>query len=115
MLLSACLYFTSTDGPDNMRLTVNGLNTTSFSVGSNLTMLCLSESDPPAHLQWAFRGNIMNETGTVLELFNVKEDQNGPYSCLAFNNQTSLYSNVTTHITISSTFLLILYSKTKNI
>ncbi|MEQ2206010.1 hypothetical protein XENOCAPTIV_020809, partial [Xenoophorus captivus] len=88
-------------GPDNMRLTVNGLNTTSFTAGSNLSMLCFTESNPPAHFHWTFRGNIVNVTGTMLELFNVREDQSGPYSCLAFNNLTNLHSSVTTHITIS--------------
>ncbi|MEQ2292028.1 hypothetical protein AMECASPLE_018961 [Ameca splendens] len=98
---SDSVNFTISYGPDNMRLTVNGLNTTSFTAGSNLSMLCFTESNPPAHFQWTFRGNIVNVTGTMLELFNVREDQSGPYSCLAFNNLTNLHSNVTTHITIS--------------
>uniref|UniRef100_A0A3B5MYX5 Ig-like domain-containing protein n=1 Tax=Xiphophorus couchianus TaxID=32473 RepID=A0A3B5MYX5_9TELE len=95
-------WFTLKNGPDHMRLTVNGLNITAFSAGSNLSMLCLAESNPPAQLQWGFRGNLVNATGTMLELFHVRADQSGPYSCLAFNNRTNLYSNVTTHITISS-------------
>uniref|UniRef100_A0A3B5Q622 Ig-like domain-containing protein n=1 Tax=Xiphophorus maculatus TaxID=8083 RepID=A0A3B5Q622_XIPMA len=87
------LYFYTVNGPDHMRLTVNGLNITAFSAGSNLSMLCLAESNPPAQLQWGFRGNLVNATGTMLELFHVRADQSGPYSCLAFNNRTNLYSN----------------------
>ncbi|XP_015254115.1 PREDICTED: carcinoembryonic antigen-related cell adhesion molecule 5-like isoform X1 [Cyprinodon variegatus] len=98
---SDSVNFTVSYGPDNMRVIVNELNNTSFSVGSNLSLLCLTESSPPAYLQWAFKGNIVNVTGTMLELSHVREDQSGPYSCLAFNNRTNLRSNVTTYITIS--------------
>uniref|UniRef100_A0AAQ5XC55 Ig-like domain-containing protein n=1 Tax=Amphiprion ocellaris TaxID=80972 RepID=A0AAQ5XC55_AMPOC len=74
-------------GPDNMALTVNGQNTTSFSAGSNLTILCSSQSNPPAQLQWAFRGELVNVTGPLLELSHVGEDQSGPYSCLSGSDQ----------------------------
>ncbi|XP_070823048.1 cell adhesion molecule CEACAM2-like [Chaetodon trifascialis] len=98
---SDSVNFTIVYGPDSMALTVNGLNTTSFSTGSNLTMLCSAQSNPPAQLQWAFRGELLNTTGPLLELFGVSEDQSGPYSCLAFNNNTNMNSNITTHIIIS--------------
>ncbi|XP_070767908.1 carcinoembryonic antigen-related cell adhesion molecule 1 [Enoplosus armatus] len=87
-----------------MALTVNGQNTASFSTGSNLTMLCSAQSNPPAQLQWAFRGELVNTTGPLLELFTVREDQSGPYSCLAFNNHTNTNSNITTHIVIAGIF-----------
>uniref|UniRef100_A0A671WD07 Ig-like domain-containing protein n=1 Tax=Sparus aurata TaxID=8175 RepID=A0A671WD07_SPAAU len=95
---------------DNMALTVNGNNSTSFSVGSNLTMLCSAQSNPPALLQWAVRGELVNTTGPLLELFSVSEDQSGPYSCLAFNNHTNMNSTITTNIMISSGFVCILTS-----
>ncbi|XP_044064759.1 carcinoembryonic antigen-related cell adhesion molecule 1-like isoform X2 [Siniperca chuatsi] len=93
--------FTISYGPDNMALTVNGQNITSFSVGSNLTMLCSAQSNPPAQLQWAFRGELVNVTGPLLELFSINKNQSGPYSCLAFNNHTNTNSNITTHIMIA--------------
>ncbi|XP_036071789.1 hemicentin-1 [Oryzias melastigma] len=89
-------------GPDNMALTVNGQETTSFTAGSNLTMLCSAQSNPAAQLQWAFKGALMNSTGTQLQLIHVTENQTGSYSCLAFNNNTSKYNNITRTITISS-------------
>ncbi|XP_059195083.1 hemicentin-1-like, partial [Centropristis striata] len=92
--------FTITYGPDNMAITVNGLNTTSFSIGSNLSMLCSAQSSPAAQLQWAFRGELVNTTGPLLELFSVSEDQSGPYSCLAFNNHINMNSNITTILLI---------------
>lgn len=87
-----------------MALTVNGQETTSFAAGSNLSMLCSAESNPAAQLQWAFKGELVNSTGTWLKLINVSENQTGSYSCLAFNNNTSKYNNITRYITISSMF-----------
>ncbi len=104
-LLSVFVSVSFSDGPDNMALTVNGQNTTFFSIGSNLTMLCSAQSNPPAQLQWAFRGELVNTTGPLLELFTVSEDQSGAYSCLAFNNHTNMNSNITTHIIIASEFV----------
>ncbi|XP_013875939.1 carcinoembryonic antigen-related cell adhesion molecule 5 [Austrofundulus limnaeus] len=93
--------FTISYGPENMALTVNGLSGTSFPVGSNLTMLCSVNSSPPAQLQWAFRGNLMNTTGAILQLFLVSQNQSGQYSCLAFNNRTNMLNSITKDITIS--------------
>ncbi|XP_078107950.1 carcinoembryonic antigen-related cell adhesion molecule 1 [Sander vitreus] len=93
--------FTISYGPDNMALTVNKQNTTSFLIGSNLTMLCSVQSNPPAQLRWAFRGERVNTTGPLLELFNVSESQSGAYSCLAFNNHTNMNSNITAYIMIA--------------
>nr|XP_019948219.1 PREDICTED: carcinoembryonic antigen-related cell adhesion molecule 5-like [Paralichthys olivaceus] len=89
--------FTIIYGPDNMALTVNG----SFLVGSNLTMLCSAQSNPPAQLQWAFRGAFLNTTGPLLELYGITEDHSGPYSCVAFNNQTNMNSSISSNIAIT--------------
>ncbi|KAM6909629.1 cell adhesion molecule CEACAM6-like [Xenentodon cancila] len=94
------VVFTISYGPDNMALTVNGLNRTSFPAGSNLTMICTADSNPPAQLQWALRGNLVNRTNTMLELFSVTEHQSGSYSCLAFNNRTNTHNKITKHVTI---------------
>uniref|UniRef100_A0A3B4WCP8 Ig-like domain-containing protein n=1 Tax=Seriola lalandi dorsalis TaxID=1841481 RepID=A0A3B4WCP8_SERLL len=101
---SAPVNFTI-NGPDNMALTVNGQNMTSLLVGSNLTMFCSAQSGPPAQLQWAFRGEFVNTTGPLLELYNVTEHQSGPYSCLAFNSHTNMNSNITSHIIIVSNWI----------
>uniref|UniRef100_A0A8C6NJZ0 Ig-like domain-containing protein n=1 Tax=Nothobranchius furzeri TaxID=105023 RepID=A0A8C6NJZ0_NOTFU len=82
----------SPDGPDNMALMVNGQSGTSFS------------SSPPAQLQWTFGGNPLNTTGRMFEVFNFQVQQSGSYSCVAFNNQTNMYSSITRYITISSEF-----------
>ncbi|KAI3361186.1 hypothetical protein L3Q82_013382 [Scortum barcoo] len=107
---SDAVNFTISYGPDNMALTVNGKNMTSFSIRSNLTMLCSAQSNPPAQLQWAFRGEPVNTTAPLLELFSVSKDQSGPYSCLAFNNHTNMNSSITTDIIIAGEFVSIVMS-----
>ncbi|XP_049902626.1 hemicentin-2-like [Epinephelus moara] len=97
---SDAVNFTISYGPDNMALTVNGQNTTSFPTGSNLTMFCSAQSNPPAQLQWAVGGELVNTTGPLLELFSVSEGQSGAYSCLAFNNHTNINSSITANILI---------------
>ncbi|KAM9724181.1 cell adhesion molecule CEACAM5-like [Menidia menidia] len=99
---SDAVNFIISYGPDNMALTVNGLNISFFPSGSNLTMLCAADSNPPAQLQWAFRGKLLNRTDTLLKLHYVVEAQSGPYSCLAFNNHTQTHNHITTHIVISN-------------
>lgn len=95
----------SSDGPDNMALTVNGQNSTSFPAGTNLTMLCSAQSNPPAQLQWAVRGELVNATSHLLELSSVNQGQSGEYTCLAFNNHTDMKSSVTKHIVIAGRFV----------
>uniref|UniRef100_A0A3Q3GAQ5 Ig-like domain-containing protein n=1 Tax=Labrus bergylta TaxID=56723 RepID=A0A3Q3GAQ5_9LABR len=109
---SDSVNFTITYGPDNMALTVNGQNTTSFSVGSNLTMLCSVQSNPPAQLQWAFRGELVNTLGPLWELFSVSKEQSGPYSCVAFNNHSNMNSTITTNILISNNTSLVEFNDT---
>ncbi|CAJ1062607.1 carcinoembryonic antigen-related cell adhesion molecule 1-like [Xyrichtys novacula] len=99
--ISDSVNFTIIYGPDNMALTVNGQNTTSFTAGSNLTMLCSAQSNPPAQLQWAFKGELTNTSGPLWELLGVTKDQSGPYSCLAFNNRTNMNSMITMNILIA--------------
>ncbi|XP_074539159.1 cell adhesion molecule CEACAM2-like isoform X2 [Halichoeres trimaculatus] len=98
---SDSVSLTITYGPDNMALTVNGLNTTSFPAGSNLTMLCSAQSNPPAELRWAFQGQPVNTSGPLWELMSVTKDHSGLYSCLASNNHTNLNSTITKNILIA--------------
>lgn len=101
---SCCVDYSS-DGPDHMVLTVNGHSTTSFPVGSNLTMLCSAQSSPPAQLEWEIRGEPQSTKGPILEVFGFTEEQTGLYTCHAFNNYTNASSSVTKHIVIAGELL----------
>ncbi|XP_072316976.1 cell adhesion molecule CEACAM5-like [Eucyclogobius newberryi] len=87
--------FTIYYGPDNMNLTLG-----SHTVGSNVTAVCSVESHPPAQMQWVFKEQLLNTTGSELELYHVTEGQSGSYSCFAFNNETNLSHNVTGYLEI---------------
>ncbi|XP_061146135.1 carcinoembryonic antigen-related cell adhesion molecule 1-like isoform X2 [Syngnathus typhle] len=95
--------FTVIYGPDNVTLTVNDQHAAaaSFVSGSNLTVRCSAQSGPPALLHWAFEGHFLNTTGPSLELVHVNQEQSGPYSCLAFNNETNRSNNITEYILIT--------------
>lgn len=84
-----------------MALTVNSQNSTSFPVGSNLTLLCSAQSSPAAQLQWAVRGMLLNVAGPVLEMTTVRREHSGDYTCLAFNSHTNMRSSVTRHILVT--------------
>ncbi|XP_041650193.1 carcinoembryonic antigen-related cell adhesion molecule 1 [Cheilinus undulatus] len=72
-------------------------NGTSDSVKFTIT----SQSNPPAQLQWAFKGVLVNTTGPLWKLLSVSKDQSGLYSCMAFNNHTNMNSTITKNILIS--------------
>lgn len=84
-----------------MALTVNSQNSTSFQVGSNLTLLCSAQSSPAAQLRWAVRGTLVDAAGPVLELSTVSQEQSGDYTCLAFNTHTHMRSSVTKHLLVT--------------
>lgn len=91
----------SPDGPDNMALTVNGQNSTSFPAGSNLTLLCSGQSSPAAQLRWAVRGVLVDAAGPLLQLSTVSQEQSGDYTCLAFNGHTNARSSITKRILVT--------------
>lgn len=88
--------FTIYYGPDKMSLTLG-----SYTVGSNVTVGCSAESNPPAQMQWAFEGKLLNRSGSVLELYNVTKSQSGYYACVAFNNVTNTSNNITGYVQIT--------------
>ncbi|KAK0139786.1 Carcinoembryonic antigen-related cell adhesion molecule 5 [Merluccius polli] len=87
-------------GPDHMELRGNGQNISDFLLGSNLNISCSAKSHPTAQFQWAFQGDVLNTTGPDMMLYSISEKHSGLYSCLAYNNVTQMYSNITKHINI---------------
>ncbi|CAL9705205.1 unnamed protein product [Knipowitschia caucasica] len=82
--------FTIYYGPDNMNVTLG-----SHTTGSNVTAVCTAQSNPAARMHWTFGGELLNSSGSELELYHVTKEQSGLYSCVAFNNETKLSHNVT--------------------
>lgn len=62
-----------------------------YETGSNITLNCSTVSAPPALVSW-FKDEVrLSETGPLLKLNKVQEDQSGNYSCQAFNSKTLRY------------------------
>ncbi|CAL8247465.1 unnamed protein product [Lota lota] len=87
-------------GPDHMELRGNGQNISDFILGSDLNVSCSAQSNPSAQFQWAFQGDVLTTTGPDLKLYSVSKKHSGMYSCLAYNNVTQMYSNITKSINI---------------
>ncbi|XP_059365050.1 carcinoembryonic antigen-related cell adhesion molecule 5-like [Carassius carassius] len=78
-------------GPEKIAMTQTP--TDSFlKKGSNLTLACSAQSDPPAQLKWMFNGGEMPlKTTASITLTNVDETNSGNYSCVAYNAKTNRY------------------------
>ncbi|KPP60718.1 hemicentin-1-like, partial [Scleropages formosus] len=86
-------------GPSNISLTVSP-HVAAHRAGSDLTLSCSSESNPPALYQWAFDETTLHQKGSQLLLANVHQNQTGNYTCWAYNNVTLRFATATTWATI---------------
>ncbi|XP_073677601.1 cell adhesion molecule CEACAM1-like [Garra rufa] len=63
--------------------------------GSNLTLTCSAQSDPPAKLHWMFNGIKMPQKATqsqaIITITNIEGKHSGNYSCVAYNTKTNRY------------------------
>ncbi|MFT7800595.1 hemicentin-1-like [Arapaima gigas] len=86
-------------GPSDLTLTVNP-HAAAYRAGSDLTLSCSSQSNPPALYRWAFEGRFLDQKGSQLILANVHMNQTGNYTCWAYNDVTLRYTSVSTWATI---------------
>ncbi|XP_062395717.1 carcinoembryonic antigen-related cell adhesion molecule 5-like [Sardina pilchardus] len=94
-----CEVSNSANGPDSAVVSVTP-EASIYSVGSDITLSCSSESNPAAQVQWALNGTLLGREGPELRLDNVQTSQSGAYSCWAYNsktqrNMTSSATNIT--------------------
>ncbi|XP_026145933.1 carcinoembryonic antigen-related cell adhesion molecule 1-like, partial [Carassius auratus] len=92
--MSAPFTLTVSYGPEKVIMTQTP--TDSFlKKGSNLTLACSAQSDPPAQLQWMFNWTEMPQktmqSPANITLTNVEEKHSGSYSCVAFNVKTNRF------------------------
>ncbi|KAG8143506.1 hypothetical protein E2320_000729 [Naja naja] len=59
-----------------------------YAEGSNLTLSCQADSNPPAEYRWSFKNSI--HSGGIYQLFRLSSANNGTYICEASNNETKL-------------------------
>ncbi|XP_067217562.1 carcinoembryonic antigen-related cell adhesion molecule 1-like [Chanodichthys erythropterus] len=84
---SAPFNLTVSYGPE--KITVTKTPTDSFlKKGSNLTLTCSADSDPPAQLRWMFNGAELLQNA-IVTIPNLEEKHSGNYSCVAYNAKTN--------------------------
>ncbi|XP_033958130.1 cell adhesion molecule CEACAM5-like [Pseudochaenichthys georgianus] len=112
-------------GPSNTTMTITPMRS-AYITGSNITLSCSAESNPPAGVQWMFNGVHLNHFGPELQLEMVAENNHiswyfngslqattselvigpltfnmsGQYTCMAHNNITGKNSSADTMLTI---------------
>uniref|UniRef100_A0A8C6KKQ2 Ig-like domain-containing protein n=1 Tax=Nothobranchius furzeri TaxID=105023 RepID=A0A8C6KKQ2_NOTFU len=64
---------------------------THYVKGSDLNLICSSESRPSAQVVWFFSGDPLPDSGPELRLMNVQTNQSGNYICQTFNSKTLRY------------------------
>ncbi|XP_034553524.1 titin [Notolabrus celidotus] len=85
-------------GPENTNLTLS-TSQDYFEEGSDISLLCSSDSRPEAHFTWFLNGDQLPGTGPELRLMNINMNYSGNYSCMAFNNKT-LRNQTTQSLTV---------------
>ncbi|XP_067267414.1 carcinoembryonic antigen-related cell adhesion molecule 5-like [Chanodichthys erythropterus] len=84
---SAPFNLTVSYGPE--KIAVTQTPTDSFlKKGSNLTLTCSADSDPPAQLRWMFNGAELLQNA-IVTIPNLEEKHSGNYSCVAYNAKTN--------------------------
>ncbi|XP_006903503.1 PREDICTED: carcinoembryonic antigen-related cell adhesion molecule 5-like [Elephantulus edwardii] len=83
-------------GPDTP--VINSMDST-FEVGSNLTLSCFANSNPPAEYTWMVDGSPW-AAGQILSILDVSLNSSGLYSCHAANEDTGYQSTTQLEVSI---------------
>ncbi|XP_051520456.1 carcinoembryonic antigen-related cell adhesion molecule 20-like [Myxocyprinus asiaticus] len=75
-------------GPENIVMKLTPA-IPSLKKGSNLTLTCSADSDPPAQLQWMFNGAELQSQTATMTIAKLEEKHSGNYSCVAYNTETN--------------------------
>uniref|UniRef100_A0A8C8RH44 Ig-like domain-containing protein n=1 Tax=Pelusios castaneus TaxID=367368 RepID=A0A8C8RH44_9SAUR len=88
-----------TDGPDSASIDLLG----PITLGSPLTLMCVTDSVPPSHYLWLHNGTDANETGSRWTINPMTWDQQGTFVCQAHNPDTNLTAQAS--VTVRGTSL----------
>lgn len=98
-MTSQAVYLNISYGPSN--LTMAALpEQLAYISGSNITVSCSADSNPPALIQWSYNGVSLNKEGQTLRLANTFQNQSGSYTCTAYNTVTLRFSTASKTIRI---------------
>ncbi|XP_052468462.1 B-cell receptor CD22-like [Carassius gibelio] len=63
--------------------------------GDSLTLICSSDSNPPAEISW-FKGGIFVGSGRIYSISKISSDHSGEYKCRSINEHGEKYSDAVT-------------------
>ncbi|XP_048051081.1 carcinoembryonic antigen-related cell adhesion molecule 6-like isoform X2 [Megalobrama amblycephala] len=76
--------------------------------GDSVTLICSSDSNPPAEISW-FKGGTFVGSGGIYNISKISSDDSGEYKCRSINEHGEKYSDAVTLKIMSVGCLLILY------
>ncbi|XP_048051156.1 B-cell receptor CD22-like [Megalobrama amblycephala] len=63
--------------------------------GDSVTLICSSDSNPPAEISW-FKGGTFVGSGRIYSISKISSDDNGEYKCRSINEHGEKYSDAVT-------------------
>ncbi|XP_059411034.1 B-cell receptor CD22-like [Carassius carassius] len=63
--------------------------------GDSVTLICSSDSNPPAEISW-FKGGMIVGSGRIYSISNISSDHSGEYKCKSKNKHGEKYSETVT-------------------
>ncbi|XP_073699378.1 B-cell receptor CD22-like [Garra rufa] len=63
--------------------------------GDSVTLICSSDSNPPAEISW-FKGGTFVGSGRIYSISNISSDHSGKYKCKSINEHGGKYSDAVT-------------------
>ncbi len=63
--------------------------------GDSVTLICSSDSNPPAEISW-FKGGMIVGSGRIYSISKISSDHSGEYKCKSRNEYGEKYSDAVT-------------------
>ncbi|XP_051755905.1 B-cell receptor CD22-like [Ctenopharyngodon idella] len=79
--------------PKNVSVLINGSG--EIVSGDSVTLICSSDSNPPAEISW-FKGGTFVGSGRIYSISNISSDDSGEYKCRSVNEHGEKYSDAVT-------------------
>lgn len=95
MILCGSILFTL-DGPDSPTISPSEEN---YCSGTDLTLFCEADSNPPAQYTWLINGKIWGST-QQLHIPIISTSDSGSYTCEVHNSNTGLNNTAVRNITV---------------
>ncbi|XP_067259751.1 B-cell receptor CD22-like isoform X3 [Chanodichthys erythropterus] len=92
-LMSPAVQINVTYPPRNVSVLINGSG--DIMEGDSVTLICSSDSNPPAEISW-FKGGTFVGSGRIFSISKIRSDDSGEYKCRSINEHGEKYSEAVT-------------------